>query len=156
MINSLAYCTQAVLEEAQAMAGVPVKPAKPAPPPFEQEDLRRFLLENAARLATRDHPVYQEIAASLERLASEADTQFQDLEDLERRLTVLQEKVIAAARSERSEEQLVQFRRDMDRALGPYRGKMTADQLAMLERNYLDGRLLEALGLPRLSLFYLR
>jgi hypothetical protein len=33
---------------------------------------------------------------------------------------------------------------------------MTADQLAMLERQYLDRRLLESARLPRLSLFYLR
>ena len=36
------------------------------------------------------------------------------------------------------------------------RGKMTADQLAMLEKQYLDRNLLEKAGLPRLSLFYMR
>jgi hypothetical protein len=39
--------------------------------------------------------------------------------------------------------------------LKAYRGKMTADQLAMLERQFLERRLLEAARLPRLSLFYL-
>ena len=33
---------------------------------------------------------------------------------------------------------------------------MTAEQLAMLERQYLERRLLEKAGLPRLSLFYMR
>jgi hypothetical protein len=33
---------------------------------------------------------------------------------------------------------------------------MSAEQLSMLERQYLARRLLEASGLPRLSLFYLR
>jgi hypothetical protein len=33
---------------------------------------------------------------------------------------------------------------------------MTADQISMLERQFLDRRLLESAGLPRLSLFYLR
>jgi len=32
---------------------------------------------------------------------------------------------------------------------------MSADQLAMLERQFLDRRLLEGSRLPRLSLFYL-
>jgi hypothetical protein len=32
---------------------------------------------------------------------------------------------------------------------------MTADQLSMLEKQYLDRRLLEHANLPRLSLFYL-
>jgi hypothetical protein len=38
----------------------------------------------------------------------------------------------------------------------PYRGKMTADQLALLEKRYLERDLLEDAGLPRLSLFYMR
>jgi hypothetical protein len=33
---------------------------------------------------------------------------------------------------------------------------MTADQIAMLERQYLDRRIQESAGLPRLSLFYLK
>jgi hypothetical protein len=33
---------------------------------------------------------------------------------------------------------------------------MTADQLTMLEKQFLDRRLREKLGVPRLSLFYLR
>jgi hypothetical protein len=44
----------------------------------------------------------------------------------------------------------------MDRQLRPYRGKMTADQLSMLEKQYLERTLLEKAGLPRLSLFYMR
>jgi len=44
----------------------------------------------------------------------------------------------------------------MDRQLRPYRGKMTADQLSMLEKQYLERVLLERAGLPRLSLFYMR
>jgi hypothetical protein len=70
-------------------------------------------------------------------------------------LTALEEKMIAAARSMASDELLVELRRDLDSELAPYRGKMTADQISMLERRYLDTRLLEKAGLPRLSLFYL-
>jgi hypothetical protein len=32
---------------------------------------------------------------------------------------------------------------------------MSAEQLAMLERQFLDRKVLESAGLPRLSLFYL-
>jgi hypothetical protein len=39
--------------------------------------------------------------------------------------------------------------------LKPYRSKMSAEHLAMLEKQFLDRRLLESAGLPRLSLFYL-
>ncbi len=64
--------------------------------------------------------------------------------------------MIAVARSRQTEEALLASRRELERQLRPYRGKMTADQLAMLEKQYLERDLLEKAGLPRLSLFYMR
>ena len=81
---------------------------------------------------------------------------YADLEALEQRLTVLEEKMIAAARTRQSEEEMLESRRELDRQLRPYRGKMTAEQLTMLEKQYLERHLLEKAGLPRLSLFYMR
>ena len=78
-----------------------------------------------------------------------------DLEDLERRLTVLEEKLLATITANLGEEELLEIRREMDRALVPYRRKMTADQLALLERQYTQRKLFEKFRLPRLSLFYL-
>jgi hypothetical protein len=153
MVNSLAFCAQAVLTEAQLMAAQPDPRARrEAPPPFPLEDLRAYLEANATAL----REPYPEIAATLARLAAEAEEHYQDLEDLERRLTVLEEKMIAAARSRQSDDDLLQARRDLDTQLRPYRGKMTADQLSMLERQYLERSLLEKSRLPRLSLFYMR
>ena len=77
-------------------------------------------------------------------------------EELERKLTALEEKMIAILRSRQSEEEALAARREMDAELRPYRSKMPAAQLAMLEQQYLERRLLEKAGLPRLSLFYLR
>ena len=151
-VNSLAFCAQAVLTEAQAMAGQPQRGRREAAPPFSLEDLRAYLEWNANALPAD----YQEIAASLRRLAAEAETHYQDLEGLEQRLTVLEEKMIAAARARQSDEDLLQARRELDNQLRPYRGKMTADQLAMLEKQYLERSLLERAGLPRLSLFYMK
>ncbi len=157
MINSLAYCAQAVLEQAQIMAGTAEKAARPpAAPPFPLEDLRAYLTANAAAVRVRPGEVFAEVAASLERLAGEAEQHFADLEDLERRLTALEEKMIAAARAAQSEEDLLEARRAFDLQLRPYRGKMTAEQIALLEKQFLERRLLESTGLPRLSLFYLR
>jgi hypothetical protein len=153
MVNSLAFCAQAVLTEAQLMAAQPDPRARrEAPPSFPLEDLRAYLESNAAALREA-HP---EIAATLARLAAEAEEHYQDLEDLERRLTVLEEKMIAAARSSQTDDDLLEARRDLDAQLRPYRGKMTADQLSMLERQYLERSLLEKSKLPRLSLFYMR
>jgi hypothetical protein len=156
MVNSLAFCAQAVLTEAQLMADAAGPAAqsvrRQAPAPFSIEELRVYLSNNAAAIAT----AHAEIAAALERLAGEIEQYYDDLESLERRLTVLEEKMIAAERSRQSEEDLVEARRELDRQIRPYRGKMTADQLAMLERQYLERNLLEKAGLPRLSLFYMR
>ena len=156
MVNSLAFCAQAVLTEAQLMADASGAAAqsqgRKAAPPFSIEELRAYLRANAAALLTRQ----SEIAAALERLAGEVEQYYEDLERLEQRLTVLEEKMIAAERSRQSEDDLLEARRELDRQLRPYRGKMTADQLAMLEKQYLERNLLEKAGLPRLSLFYMR
>jgi len=153
MVNSLAFCAQAVLTEAQVMAGTaPGRARQDTAPPFSLEELRAYLKRNAAALP----PEYAEIAASLERLAAEAEQHYGDLEALEQRLTVLEEKMIAAARSRQTDEQLLEARQELERQLRPYRGKMTADQLAMLEKQYLERNLLEKASLPRLSLFYMR
>ena len=69
---------------------------------------------------------------------------------------MLEEKAIAAARSRQSEEQLLDARRELDAQLRPYRSKMTAEHLALLEKQYLERNLLEKMALPRLSLFYMR
>jgi hypothetical protein len=153
MVNSLAFCAQAVLTEAQVMAGTGQPRAKrTSAPPFPLEELRGYLRANAAALPQE----HGDIAAALERLAGELEAYYEDLESLEQRLTVLEEKMIAALRASQSEEALLETRRELDRQLRPYRGKMTADQLAMLEKQYLERNLLEKAGLPRLSLFYMR
>jgi len=155
-INSLAYCTQAVMEEAQAMAEIAPAQTRPPAPPFTLEELRRYLAAGLASLRQRPDTSYESIAAALEKILEEAESHYEDLETLEQRLTALEDKMAAVARSRQSDEDLFQVRRELDRQLRPYRGKMTAAQLAMLEKQYLDRRLLENAGLPRLSLFYLR
>ena len=71
-----------------------------------------------------------------------------DLEDLERRLTVLEEKLTAALSADADEETMLAIRREMDRSLAPYRRKMSAEQLAQLERQYTQKRLFEQFGVP--------
>jgi len=78
-----------------------------------------------------------------------------DLEDLERRMTVLEQKLTASLTATADEEMLLTIRRELDRQLAPYRRRMTAEQLSQLERQYTQKRLFERFDLPRLSLFYL-
>ena len=150
MVNSLAYCAQAIAAEVQAMVdGGPAKPAGAAAP-FSLEDVRAYLARNAAALRKAG---LEELAASLE--AVPVDTLYCDLEQLEQRLTALEEKMIARLRADASDEALFEARRTLDRELKPYRGKMSTEQLAMLEKQFLERKLLENKSLPRLSLFYL-
>jgi hypothetical protein len=153
MVNSLAFCAQAVLTEARIMAGAePARVRKETAPPFPLEELRAYLERNAASLPAG----FEDTAAVLRQLAADAEQHFADLESLERRLTVLEEKMLAQARTHQTEQQALNARQELDRQLRPYRGKMTADQLSMLEKQYLERSLLEKSGLPRLSLFYMR
>ena len=77
------------------------------------------------------------------------------LEDLERQLTVLEEKVFAALLAATPDEEIVAVRAQADRELASHRSKMAAAQISQLQRQYVHKRLLEKYGLPRLSLFYI-
>jgi hypothetical protein len=154
-INSLAYCAQAVMEAAERL---PSRTAEKPPSiaPFTADELRSHLERAAGALRERPEPLFQEIASSLQLLAAHGADHLQDLETLERRLTAHEEKMVAGLRTLSSDADLYAIRANLDRELRPYRAKMSADQIAMLERRYLDTALLEAAKLPRLSLFYLR
>jgi hypothetical protein len=150
MINSLAYCAQAVAAEAQAMLGNTPAVRNSGKPPFEIAAVRTFVARNAAALREAG---LADIAETLEAL--DIDALYSDLEKLEQRLRAIEGEMIAQLRDSASEDALLEARRALDLDLKPYRGKMTADQLAMLETQFLERRLLEQSRLPRLSLFYL-
>jgi hypothetical protein len=154
-VNGLAYCAQAVMSEAEQMAGSAETRSQrqEIAPPFQSAELRQFLERNARLLTAVSG--YEEIVAGLEKLLAGSDALYGDLEQMEQRLTALEEKMIAIARTRQDDDALFRARRDLDQQLKPYRGKMSAPQVAMLEKQYLERRLLEDAGLPRLSLFYL-
>jgi hypothetical protein len=151
-VNSLAYCAQAVMEAAQRAPDAATR--RPSEAPFTAGELRGHLTKAAAALRSNDRIALKDISIALESLAAEAERHLQQLEDLERRLTTLEDKIVAILRAGQSEEDLYAIREALDRELSPYRGKMTAEQLAMLERRYLDTAVLERARVPRLSLFY--
>jgi len=150
MVNSVAYCAQAVAAEAQAMADGVAGRRKETPAPFPEQDISAYLQRNAATLRDSGQEDLATSVAALDRKDLRAD-----LETLEQHLTAIEEKMIPRARAQASDAELLEARQSLDRQLKPYRGKMSADQLAMLERQFLDRRLLEGARLPRLSLFYL-
>jgi hypothetical protein len=98
-----------------------------------------------------------ECAASLEAAASALNDLATAplLEELERRMTVLEEKLVAALILSTPEEDLVRLRAEADRAIAPHRSKMPAMQIEQLRKQYLNKRLFEQATIPRLSLFYM-
>jgi hypothetical protein len=156
-VNSLAYCSQAVLAEAQAMAdrgqgaGAQATPAPDAPFPIDA--VRSHLEKGAAALRAAEG--YLEIASAVDVLLARLEEHFADLQQLDQRLSALEDKMAALARTRTSDEELYRIRRDFDRQLSVHRGKMSADQLARLEKSFIDRELLARSSLPRLSLFYL-
>jgi len=152
-VNSLAFCAQAVLREAQRSPENAGEPRPPAAAPFPENAVTEYLNANATLLRERGAAEFDAIAESLDVLAR---GEHSDLETLEQMLSVLEAKLVAVARLRQSEKEAFETRRELDAQLRPYRGKMTAAQLSMLEQQYLERRILEMNQLPRLSLFYLR
>ena len=169
-MKTLAYCTDAVLEAAdemnEAAAGATPRPERAAArAAFPIEELRAYMNGNIAltrKAAERFSPGHADMTSRILEIAAAAETArglldtpgFVDLEDLERRLTVLDDKVYAAVTANASEELQLKIRREMDGQLAMYRRKMKAEQIALVERQYLQKRLLEEFELVRFSLFY--
>jgi hypothetical protein len=156
MVNSLTYCVQAVIEEAERMAGNEPATGAAVPAPFTLEELSEHLERTADLVRAAVIDELAGVVASLEESLRDVAAHYRDLESLEQRLSGLEDKMIAVARTRQSEAELAAMRAELDGQLRPYRGKMTAPQLAMLEKQYLDRAVLEHSKLPRLSLFYLR
>src|SRR5438270_1129071 len=94
MVNSVAYCAQAVGTEAAAMAnsGARSSAARAAEPPFSVDELRTYMQQNAETYRKADHT---DIAGTLAMLADEAEGHYLDIEALEQRLTALEDKILA-------------------------------------------------------------
>jgi len=167
-VNGLGFCTQEVLAAAEEMkaaaagsapAPVPEKPQRESG--FEGERVANFLRKNAealekARVLAGTEAVAKQMAVDLRELAADlSKTVRPRLEDTERRLTVMEEKLVASMMAAAKDDELVAIRAEADRELAPYRRKMPAAQIDHLQRQFLQKRLLEKAGIPRLSLFYL-
>ena len=170
-INSLAYCSQAVLMAAEDMKEAALGTAEEEAPSksslgqgFEPETIAAFLRRNAeilasAKLANKTaisaQAVFTEASHALRTLAENVESKNLRLEELERRLTVMEEKMFAALLAATADEEIVAVRAEADQDLAPYRRKMSAVQIEQLQKQYVHKRLLEKYGLPRLSLFYM-
>ncbi len=156
-INGLVWAAASVMRAAETAAEAAVgggsgNNVEEPESGFEAERIRGFLEQNAATIEAEGQQ--PEIARRLRELA--ATDHGARLEELDRTLTVLEEKLLAGLLAAAPEEELTMLREQAARELGPYRGKMQAVQIRQVQQQFLQKRLLEARGLPRLSLFYMR
>jgi hypothetical protein len=165
-VNSLAFCSQEVLAATEEIKEAAVGSARETPERasgLSSDQVSGYLTRNAAlfRVAKLEGIAEQVVRESAESLLAMADdlktsgTKRLHLEDVERRLTVLEEKLQAALLASTAEKDLLAIRTDADRQIAVYRGKMNAAQIDQLHKQYLHKRLLERYSLPRLSLFYM-
>jgi hypothetical protein len=162
-VNGLGFCTQEVLaaaeemKEASAGAAVPQSDEKTSRESgFEGEKISAFLRKNADALDKVAVPQARDMAKDLRDIAdSMASQSAPKLEDVERRLTMMEEKLVAAMMANAKDADLVAIRAEADRELAPYRRKMPAAQIDHLQRQFMQKKLMEKAGIPRLSLFYL-
>ena len=165
-VNSLAYCHQAVLAAAEAAEHAHV-PHPASGDPIPRAELVTYLTNNAEKLEkaaegfqAQGRPesaaTFQSLAASLRELAQAGGTDAPlDLESVERRLTVLEDRMLSILQNAAPEAEIVSLRAELDRSLGAARRNLGSGQIALLEKQFLTRRLLEQADLPRLSLFYL-
>jgi hypothetical protein len=165
-VNGLAWCAQSVMEAVEqameaSVGSASANSTSAAETGFEAERVSRYLQQNAAildtvKLESPADAVAAEIANRLRGLATGIAVEpANSLEELDRTLTVLEEKMFAALLTAASEEELVALREQAARELAPYRGKMQAVQIKQVQQQFLQKRILEARKLPRLSLFYM-
>jgi hypothetical protein len=171
-VNSLAYCSQLVLAAAEDMKEATVGAAnstessKPSVRQgFEPEVVAAFLRKNASQLEVANLPqsggisaraIALDTAKTLHQLADETEkSRAARLQELERHLTVLEEKLFAGLLASTPDGEIVTVRAEADRDLAPYRSKMSGAQIDQLQKQYVHKRLIEKYRLPRLSLFYM-
>jgi hypothetical protein len=165
-VNGLAWCAQSVMEAVEqameaSIGAAPTTATEAMETGFETERVSRYLEQNAGAIeaATLNPPTDAmaiEVTGRLRALAVGLRTEpAQSLEELDRTLSVLEEKMLAALLTSAPEEELVALRDQAARELAPYRGKMQAVQIKQVQQQFLQKRMLEMRTLPRLSLFYM-
>jgi hypothetical protein len=164
-VNGLAWCAQAVMTAAEEMVdaatgAAPQREMAIQPSGFENERVASYLKRNAESVAgageRSSNDALASIATRLRELAAGLyDSDAMPLEELDRNLTVLEERMVDAVRARAREAELVSLREEADREIAPFRSRMNAVQLRQVQQQFLTRRLLQTHSLPRLSLFYM-
>jgi hypothetical protein len=171
-VNSLSYCAQAILSEFERFQEGAVGKHEPANSAStqaqgERENLVQMMERTAGQLVQVSERIgreglsladgfFESIAETLQSLKEEviASTHL-DFEQLELRLSMLEDKILATLFAALSNEVLLGLRTEVNQELIRHRRGLKAEHLAMLEKKMMSKKLLERFGVPRLSLFYM-
>ena len=171
-VNSLSYCAQAILSEFERFREGAVGKHEPANSAStqaqgERENLVQMMERTAGQLVQVSERIgreglsladgfFESIAETLQSLKEEviASTHL-DFEQLELRLSMLEDKILATLFAALSNEVLLGLRTEVNKELNRHRRGLKAEHLAMLEKKMMSKKLLERFGVPRLSLFYM-
>ena len=171
-VNGLAWCAQAVMEAATEMAeasvGMQAKTTQAKDTGFQPARVAGFLKTNAVALEGEvssgssgdiDASLRAALTATalrLHELAAEVHAGGHPaLDELDRTLTVLEERLHAAVIASVPEAELLALREAAEREVAPYRARLGAVQGRQVREQFVHKRLFEARRLPRLSLFYM-
>jgi hypothetical protein len=170
-INSLAYCTQAIVAEYEHQkenaVGKDKKLSSEADNAKDRENLSRLISEAVERVKSAivrlegqplDSPVevLEHVRSSLVDIQREVSGQGQlDYENLELRLGTMEEKIFASFVATLSDEAFLDLRLRVSQEISRHKRGLRAEHVAMLERKMLTRRIFDQFKLPRLSLFYL-
>ena len=171
-VNSLSYCAQAILSEFERFQESAVGKHTPANSAStqgqsERENLVQMMERTAGQLAQVSERIgrdglsvangfFESIVETLRSLKEEVSASTHlDFEQLEMRLSMLEDKILATLFAALSDEVLLGLRTEVSQELNRHRRGLKAEHLAMLEKKMMSKKLLERFGVPRLSLFYM-
>jgi hypothetical protein len=171
-VNSLSYCAQAILSEFERFQESAVGKHEAGElaskqDQSERENLVQMMERTACQLVHVSERIrreglsltngfFESIAETLQSLKQEviASTHL-DFEQLEMRLSTLEDKILATLFAALDDEVLLDLRTEVNQELNRHRRGLKAEHLAMLEKKMMSKKLLERFGVPRLSLFYM-
>ncbi|MFN8009487.1 MAG: hypothetical protein U0V70_21130 [Terriglobia bacterium] len=171
-VNSLSYCTQMILEEYERLKeGSTGKSREDHGSQANDADdvdnllrmlkgakdlLRKIVDESRAASRVSLAGVFESAIDSLDAAEKEfLKTEDRDVESLEMRLNVLEDKILSSLIGNLGEQELFLLRQEVNSELQRHRRGLKPEQLAMLEKKLFNRKLFERFKVPRLSLFYL-
>jgi hypothetical protein len=113
-------------------------------------------IAHPSSLADDFERVRQAVLTLEEGTLTEIESEEIGFEQLERRLSAIEDKLLAAIKNAIDDRTLADLEMEADHALAPYKRNMRPEMISGLQKQFINKRLLERWSLPRISLFHLQ